>query len=51
MTDSSAMEATGGYSEAWLTESTNNDQKVLIFTPAPQCLDVVEVQEVEADSH
>lgn len=35
-----AMDATEGYSEAWLTQSTTNGQKLLIL---PECLGMVDV--------
>lgn len=41
------MEATEGHSEAWLTEATTNDQRLVIL---PECLAVVEVQDADADS-
>lgn len=36
------MDATKGYSEAWLTQSTTNGQKLLIL---PECLGMVDVQD------
>lgn len=42
-----AMDATEGYSKAWLAQSTTNGQKLLIL---PECLGMVDVQDAEADS-